>query len=284
MALSEIAPGEGTLLVCPMLQLTTAYVLLRPFFQPRFACGLGLGATGIGGSSSSSDSDDPDYFLHESNWALQARPFDSIVQGAVPGHIQELSEALHPHLRLGRTLTPVPRVGPGDWVVWHPDLVHAAEALHAGLADSTALYVPACPLTQTNALYLARQRRSFLLGLPAPDFFGTTTGAGSGGGGGSAGGLGLGLGGAIVVPGGGGSVVGGGGTGGGGESAHLGRPGVQDINDAGGEDGLRAMGLLAFDEGKAASHVERQVVRLANGILFPDRFDLGYKRAVKEDT
>lgn len=276
LTLSTAAPGEGSLRVCPMLRLATAYVLLRPFFspvrpassfpsrsrpkrKPKLNPNYGTDTDDFG--SDSDDSDDPEYyesdtgFLRADNWALQARP-DSVVQGAVPGRAQELSDAAHPHLRLRRTLVPVPRVEPGDYVVWHPDAVHAADPAHAGPSDATALYVPACPLTTTNALYLARQRRAFLLGQPAPDFGG---GGGGGGGVGGAGGVGVGIGGGV-------------------ESIHLGRPGVQDINDAGGEEGLRAMGLLAFDERGASSRVEREVVALANGILFPDRFDICYKR------
>lgn len=226
LSLSSIAPGSGSLHLCPMLQLTTAYLLLRPFFSPRFKSG-------------------PN-FLHENNWNLHVAQ-NSVIQGAVPGCIQELSEALHPHLRLDKTMVPIPRVEPGDYVLWHPDAVHAVDRAHQGLADASVLYVPACPLTQTNALYLARQRKAFLLGHPAPDF---ESGAKA-------------------------------------ERDHLGRPGVQDVNDAGGEEGLRSMGLLPWDEKKVAAGggvmaaVERELLRQANGILFPDRFDLGYRRGAK---
>ncbi|KAI1774595.1 DUF1479-domain-containing protein [Hypoxylon cercidicola] len=228
LSLSSIAPGCGSLRACPMLQLTTAYLLLRPFFSPRFKSG--------------------PHFLHEDNWNLHVHA-NSVIQGAVPGCIQELTDALHPHLRLNQTMVPIPHVGPGDYVVWHPDAVHAADAVHKGFADASVLYVPACPLTQTNALYLARQRKAFLLGHPAPDFEG----------------------------------------GGRGERDYLGRPGVQDVNDAGGEEGLRSMGLLPWDDkkvtngggGSSAAAVERELLRQANGILFPDRFDLGYRRKAK---
>jgi hypothetical protein len=117
------------------------------------------------------------------------------------------------------------------------------------------MYLPSCPLTQTNALYLARQRKAFLLGHPAPDFSGPgSTGSSVGGGGGSGSGSGSG--------------------GGGGESTHPSRPGVQDVNDAGGDDGLRAMGLLPWDEEEADEDKEREVLAMANGILFPDLYDM----------
>lgn len=226
LALSPIAPGEGSLRACPMLRLATAYLLLRPFFSPRFSSGPG--------------------FLDPGNWNLHVAG-NSVIQGAVPGCIQELSDALHPHLRLDKTMVPIPHVNPGDYVLWHPDTIHAADALHDGFSDSSVLYVPACPLTQTNALYLARQRKAFLLGHPAPDFE----------------------------------------SGNKGEREYMGRPGVQDVNDAGGEEGLRSMGLLPWDEKKVATTngrvaaVERELLRQANGILFPDRFDLGYRRKAK---
>ncbi|KAI8965433.1 DUF1479-domain-containing protein [Daldinia sp. FL1419] len=223
LSLSSIPPGGGSLLACPMLQLTTAYLLLRPFFSPRFKSG-------------------PN-FLHEDNWNLHVAQ-NSVIQGAVPGNgIQELSDALHPHLRLNKTMVPIPRVEPGDYVLWHPDAVHAVDAIHAGVSDSSVLYVPACPLTQTNALYLARQRKAFLLGDPAPDF---ESGGRRG------------------------------------EREYLGRPGVQDVNDAGGEEGLRSMGLLPWDEkNDCADKAEAELLRLANGILFPDRFDMMARRGAK---
>jgi len=96
-----------------------------------------------------------------------------------------------------------------------------------------AAIIPACPLTQTNALYLCRQRKAFLLGYPAPDF-----GSGRG------------------------------------ESSHMDRAAVQDVNDAGGDDGLRAMGLLPWNEEDAFSDAERQVLAMANSILFPDLYDM----------
>jgi hypothetical protein len=53
----------------------------------------------------------------------------------------------------------------------------------------------------------------------------------------------------------------------------MGRPGVQEVNEAGGEAALRATGLLAWDEDDATEgEAERLVLATANGILFPDSF------------
>jgi hypothetical protein len=135
------------------------------------------------------------------------------------------------------------------------------------------VYVPAAPLTQTNALYLARQRKTFQRGHPGPDFDSTGSGLGS-------------------------------------EATHVGRPTETDIAEVGGPAGLQAMGLAPFDvaptppdansssasglevngEGKkngdgdvemegasaqqpSMTRAEAEVARLANIILFPDRYD-----------
>jgi hypothetical protein len=48
--------------------------------------------------------------------------------------------------------------------------IHAVDKIHKGSTDSSVLYIPACPLTERNAQYLARQRETFLQGTPGPDF------------------------------------------------------------------------------------------------------------------
>lgn len=210
-ALSPCAPGEGTLLVCPMLQLSTAYILLRPLFTPQTPL--------VGGDVAT--------FLDKKNWVLRPDQ-DSVLHGALPGYTQEVNSLLHPHLQLDRSMVSIPEMEPGDYVIWHPDTVHAADKVHRGKKDSSALYVPCCPLTQTNVLFLSGQRRAFLLGKPGPDF-----------------------------------------EGGRGERDHVNRPGVQEVSDAGGDDGLRAMGLMPFDE-----DTDNPLIQMANAILFPDRYDM----------
>ncbi|EAQ93462.1 hypothetical protein CHGG_01697 [Chaetomium globosum CBS 148.51] len=225
LALDSISPGPGSLQVCPIPRLATAYFLLRPFFSPQ------------------QDEDQP--------WTFN-RPQNSILHGALPSYAQQITPALHPHLQLDRSMVPVPHLEPGDYLVWHPDLIHAISPHPASPTTTTThpnptahLYLPACPLTQTNALYLARQRKAFLQGHAGPDFDLV-------GGSGSTAGVGMRA----------------------GESGHAGRPGAEAVGAAGGEAGLRAMGLLAWDEEEADEDEEREVLAMANGILFPDLYDM----------
>ncbi|KAJ3505316.1 hypothetical protein NLJ89_g7485 [Agrocybe chaxingu] len=146
-SLSSTGPNEGTLLVLPMLNLSSAYILLRPFFRPL---------------NPLSDS------LKFEDWTVDLD--SSAFPGSSIGKTQELNEKTHPHLRLGKTMVSIPRVEPGDQVYWHCDTVHAVENQHHGLSDSSVLYIPAVALTVHNASYLRDQRINFLAGLPAPDF------------------------------------------------------------------------------------------------------------------
>ncbi|KAL2210464.1 DUF1479-domain-containing protein [Sarocladium strictum] len=215
LSLSTLPPNDGTLLLCPMIKLSTAYLLLRPFFSPIHDC-----------------PSHTDYLL-PSNWRLDDPP-TSVIHGALPSYTQELNDSLHPHLQLPLSLVQVPQLNPGDYVVWHCDSVYAIDRNQRSEHDgATVMYIPACPLTQTNALYLSRQRKAFLLGQPSPDF-----------------------------------------GGGRGESMHLSRPGVQEVHAAGGEDGLKAMGLMPWEEDEAVTEVDAEVVEMANRILFPDRYEM----------
>ncbi|CAD0106446.1 unnamed protein product [Aureobasidium uvarum] len=159
LSLSTMNAGEGTLLVNPMLKHATAYYLLRPFFSARK--GPMDPRTGTFDES----------FLAPDNWTMDCLE-TSWLQGASPGKSQELSNVLHPHLELDSTMVHIPEVRPGDYVVWHCDQIHAVDNKHEGTADSSVLYIPACPLTTRNAEFLARQRQAFLEGLPGPDFGG----------------------------------------------------------------------------------------------------------------
>lgn len=144
-AFSSTGPGEGTLRVFPLLQLATAYTILRPFFRPAV-----LGS------------------LDANDWVVDLE--DTAFPGSAMGKGQEMNEITHPHLQLARAMVSIPKMAPGDQVFWHCDTIHAVESYHGGSGDSSVMYIPAVPLTDYNAEYLRDQRINFLLGLPAPDF------------------------------------------------------------------------------------------------------------------
>lgn len=164
LSLSSTGPLEGTLLVNPLLAKATAYYLLRPFFSPKRGVDPGAQTT----TEEISSSDD---FLASDNWELNTTQ-NQWVHGATPGHGQELAHVLHPHLNLPKSMVHVPKVKPGDYVAWHCDTIHAVDKVHQGKSDSSVLYIPACPMTEYNAQYLARQRDAFVQGVPSPDFGG----------------------------------------------------------------------------------------------------------------
>ncbi|KAH7130014.1 hypothetical protein B0J13DRAFT_452762 [Dactylonectria estremocensis] len=264
LALSTVEPGMVRLLPSP--KLATAYYLLRPFFSTRNP------------PPESRSGPEWDAYLHPSNWKLEKEP-DSIIHGAVPGHAQRITEHWHPHLHLRGSMITLPTLQPGDYIFWHPDLPYYLSSNNYGLKTpsgdnenvSMLVYVPAAPLTQTNALYLARQRKAFQRGHPGPDF--DSTGQGN--------------------------VM---------EDADT-RPGEKEIAEIGGPAALQAMGLAPWEvagtragtppcdrvkpkeedvemeaeaetkslmSSSSSSHAEAEVVRLANIILFPDRSMLGY--------
>ena len=157
--MSHCSAFEGTLLVNPLLQLATAYFLLRPFFTPRNGPSTRVSVNGAFEQANT------DEYLSPDNWKLEDRP-SSWLQGANLGRGQELNALLHPHLNLPETMVHIRRVQPGDYVVWHCDGIHAVDKIHTGKSDSSVLYIPACPLTERNAEYLVRQRDCFLRGKP----------------------------------------------------------------------------------------------------------------------
>jgi hypothetical protein len=157
--MSHCSAFEGTLLVNPLLQLATAYFLLRPFFTPKTGPSSRVSVNGA------LEHTDTDEYLSPDNWKLEDKS-SSWLQGANLGRGQELNALLHPHLNLPETMVHIPKVQPGDYVVWHCDGIHAVDKIHAGKNDSSVLYIPACPLTERNAEYLVRQRDCFLRGMP----------------------------------------------------------------------------------------------------------------------
>lgn len=102
-ALSSTGAGEGTLRVLPFLNLSTAYILLRPFFRPKPSALRLAGSSGTGAIP-----------LEFDHWEVDLE--STAFPGSEMGQAQVLSEATHPHLRLGKTVTSIPRVEPGDQV------------------------------------------------------------------------------------------------------------------------------------------------------------------------
>jgi hypothetical protein len=154
LGMSWTAPKEGTLLVNPLLQLSTAYILLRPFFAPKQEI------SEIG----------KEKYLDAKNWVLKEEQTSDFPGANSLGHSQELNESTHPHLNLAATMVHVPDIRPGDYVAWHCDTIHSVDKTHSGKSDSSVLYIPACPVTEKNAQYIAAQRESFMQGTPGPDF------------------------------------------------------------------------------------------------------------------
>ncbi|KAF8135193.1 hypothetical protein EV363DRAFT_1322754 [Boletus edulis] len=153
LAMSETGPTQGTLRVFPDVQLSNAYVILRPFFRPTVP------------------EDSPD-ILDPKNWKFDIStadfpgifPLDRGYKGPLPTPKQ------HPHLRLEETMTSVPQVYPGDMVFWHCDMVHSVETEHTGSTDSAVMYIGAVPKTPQNSAYIVKQAQTFLVGQNPPDF------------------------------------------------------------------------------------------------------------------
>lgn len=112
-SLSSTGPGEGTLRVLPLLSLASAYIMLRPFFRPRASHSSSSSLSPPSSSSLSSSSTPPPSLAFE-DWEPDTE--GAAFPGSALGKAQELSEATHPHLRLGQTVVSIPRVEPGDQV------------------------------------------------------------------------------------------------------------------------------------------------------------------------
>ena len=81
----------------PFLQLSSAYLILRPFFRPT-AQAHRRGATS----------------LEFNDWEVNVEGPE--FPGSEMGKAQILNELTHPHLRLEKTVTSIPPVEPGDQV------------------------------------------------------------------------------------------------------------------------------------------------------------------------
>jgi len=153
LALSETGPGLGTLKVFPDVQLSNAYLIMRPFFRPK----------------EKQVTEEP---LDAENWELDTTSPEFPGIFATPSSYRgpRLLPPSHPHMQLPITMTSCPHVNPGDMVFWHCDVVHSVEVDHIGTDDSAVMYIPAVPSTKQNEDYLVKQLESFKKGIPPPDF------------------------------------------------------------------------------------------------------------------
>ncbi|KIK70204.1 hypothetical protein GYMLUDRAFT_213378 [Collybiopsis luxurians FD-317 M1] len=135
LSIDDNGPECGTIQLLPDIKLSTAYILLRPFFD----------------SDNKLDMDST-YFY-----------------GADPGQGQVVKDVWHPHLQLNKTVVSCPQAAPGDYVFWHCDMVHKVEEEHKGQNDSSVMYIPVVPLCGYNVGNLIEQRKAFLEGVPPPD-------------------------------------------------------------------------------------------------------------------
>lgn len=128
LSMSNSGAGEGTLLVNPAVALSAAYSLLRPFFRSVKALQEFEGETAR------------EKFLDERNWVFTAgEEMTSELHGATPGHGQEFPGfETHPHLELDRTMVHMPRVKPGDFVVWHCDSESKPSVICQGVDGNVA--------------------------------------------------------------------------------------------------------------------------------------------------
>ena len=94
LAMSTSGPGEGSIMVNPMLKLTTAYLLLRPFFAP---------VTSI--SKASYNPNDGNVAVP---WKFVAPT--SVFPNTTLSDAQELNTTTHPHLQLQDTMVPIPKL------------------------------------------------------------------------------------------------------------------------------------------------------------------------------
>ncbi|KUJ12421.1 DUF1479-domain-containing protein [Mollisia scopiformis] len=135
LSLADNGPKCGTIELLPDIKLSTAYILLRPFFDANNK--LDMEST---------------YFY-----------------GADPGFGQVVKDTWHPDLQLSKTVVAAPKAAPGDYVFWHCDMVHKVEEKHEGTKDSSVMYIPIVPLTAYNISNLVEQRKAFIEGVPPPD-------------------------------------------------------------------------------------------------------------------
>ncbi|KAG7822551.1 hypothetical protein KL909_004239 [Ogataea angusta] len=138
LALSDAKPGEGTIWFLPDLKCVLAYILLRPFFDD-------------GG-----------------NLDLSSAQFPGATPGS--GQFMAYDRAMFPHLQHNKSVVGIPYVKPGDFVLWHADLLHEVDEEHKGDKESSVVYIAHTPLCPYNIETLKDSRECFDSGAKPRDF------------------------------------------------------------------------------------------------------------------
>ena len=100
--------------------------------------------------------------------AMQDDVDDANLCDAKPGRAMVVNDAYH--AKLLRAYVPIPEVGPGDTVWWHPDVIHGVEDVNNNTGYSNVMYIGAAPDCEKNRAFLNKQRPAFEEGRSSPDF------------------------------------------------------------------------------------------------------------------
>ncbi|EPS45983.1 hypothetical protein H072_14 [Dactylellina haptotyla CBS 200.50] len=150
-ALTSSGRREGCILLYPNIKSSIAYVLLRPFFRPP--------------------KDEAD-IMNASKWTFDDSDSTHFFPGSDIEQSQRLSRSSHPHLRLEECLVHVPQIDPGDTVWWHTDLCHAVDPEQTGAEHASVAFIPSCPTTSVNKVYVKKQLEDTLAGRQPEDMQG----------------------------------------------------------------------------------------------------------------
>ncbi|CUM68162.1 uncharacterized protein PRCAT00005879001 [Priceomyces carsonii] len=140
LALSDAKSGEGTIRFLPDLKHVIPYILLRPFFWNDITDEIDVTSTKFPGATPGS------------------------------GQFMAYDEGLFPHLKHNKSVVGIADVKPGDFVLWHADLLHEVDKEHNGAEDSSVMFIAHTPLCEYNIQTLLNSRDAFLNGLKPKDF------------------------------------------------------------------------------------------------------------------
>ena len=105
-------------------------------------------------------------------WMLLRALQDDVDQDSLcdakPGRAMVVNETYH--AKLLRAYVPIPEVGPGDTVWWHPDVIHGVEDINNNAGYSNVMYIGAAPDCEKNRKFLEKQKNAFEDGRSSPDF------------------------------------------------------------------------------------------------------------------